>query len=76
MNKQQMKDIRGFLGKTQHEFAAWLGVSPSLIGNIEAGNKTASPRVLSKLASKFDVSNEDFKAYCRRVRDLEKEFDK
>lgn len=66
MENELVKDIRNYKGMTQKQFAEWLGVHESTIANVETKFRQVSSQLASKIALKFDVSDEDFIAYRER----------
>lgn len=65
MDNHTIKDVRAFKKMTQHEFAAWLGVSVATIAMIESGQRPVSDNFRGKLAHKFEVT-EEFIEYRKR----------
>lgn len=65
MDKFTLMDIRGYMDLTQEEFAQWLDVSTATIGMIESGQRAISPNIRSKLAHRFEITD-DFIEYRRR----------
>lgn len=59
---------------TQEEFARWLGVHPSTIALAEAKHRKVSDSLASKIALKFDVTDDDFIAYRERRAKTQKFF--
>lgn len=74
MNKELLKDIRLFKGMTQAQFADWIGVSRITIALIESEHRNVSDTVASKIALKFDVTDDDFIAYRERRAKTQKFF--
>lgn len=74
MNSELLKDIRLFKKMTQEEFASWLGVSKITIALIESGHRNVSDTVVSKLAHKFDVTDDDFIKFRERQKNLREFF--
>lgn len=60
MNRELFRQIRLYQGMTQIEFAAFLGISYSLVAMIEAGHKGISPKTKYLLASKVELSDDFF----------------
>lgn len=74
MNKDLILNVRRYKGMTQEEFAEWLGVSRMTIALIESEHRNVSDTVTSKLAHKFDVTDDDFLTYCERRKKTSKYF--
>lgn len=74
MKNELIKDIRHYLGMTQEEFAKWLGVHYSTIALTEANYRNVSDKLASKIALKFDITDEDFIAYRKRRAETQKFF--
>lgn len=66
MKNELIKDIRHYKGMTQEQFAKWLNVHYSTIALTEANYRDVSDNLASKIALKFDVTDEDFIAYRER----------
>lgn len=66
MNSDLIKGIRQYKNVSQESFAEWLGVSTSAIALIEAGHRSVSDNLASKIAHRFDVKNVDFIEYLKR----------
>jgi transcriptional regulator with XRE-family HTH domain len=69
MNGEKFRLIRLYSSMSQRDFAAYIGVSPATIAHIELGNRTVTPMVTSKLAEKFDLTD-DFLLYVEKYRRL------
>lgn len=69
MTSETFRMIRLYTGKTQREFAEYLGVSSATVGFIEIGQRAISPYVKSKLAAKFDLTD-DFLSYIEKYRNF------
>jgi DNA-binding XRE family transcriptional regulator len=67
MTSELFRLIRLYSGKTQREFANFIGVSNATVGYIETGQRAITPNIKSKLAAKFDLSD-DFYAYIEKYR--------
>lgn len=66
MRNELVKEIRYYLGMTQHEFAEWLGVNYSTIAAVETNYRNVSDKLAAKIALKFDVTDPEFLAYRER----------
>jgi transcriptional regulator with XRE-family HTH domain len=69
MNGEKFRLIRLYSGMSQRDFAEYLGVSTATIAHIELGNRVVTPMVTSKLAEKFDLTD-DFLSYVEKYRRL------
>jgi transcriptional regulator with XRE-family HTH domain len=65
MNGEKFRLIRLYSGMSQRDFAEYIGVSTATIAHIELGNRVVTPMVKSRLAEKFDLTN-DFLAYVEK----------
>lgn len=74
MKNELIKDIRHYLGMTQHEFAEWLGVHYSTIALTEANYRNVSDKLAAKIALKFDVTDAEFLAFRERRAKTQKFF--
>lgn len=70
MDVNLFKDIRYYVGKSQRDFAEWIGVSPPTVALFEAGHRNMSDVTRAKLAHKFDINDSEFQAYRKRKNDL------
>jgi transcriptional regulator with XRE-family HTH domain len=69
MTGEKFRLIRLYSGMSQRDFAEYIGVSTATIAHIEGGNRTVTPMVKSKLAEKFDLTDE-FLAYVQKYKRL------
>ena len=69
MNGSKFRLIRLYSGMSQKDFAEYIGVSTATVAHIELGNRTVTPMVTSKLAEKFDLTD-DFLKYVEKYRRL------
>jgi transcriptional regulator with XRE-family HTH domain len=69
MNGEKFRLIRLYSGMSQRDFAEYIGVSTATIAHIELGNRVVTPMVTSKLAEKFDLTD-DFLKYVEKYRRL------
>ena len=58
MDKEKMKTIRAYLDMSQSQFAEYIGVSSSTISMIEAGHREVSDKLTSRIARKFEVTDD------------------
>ena len=70
MSNETFRIIRLYLKMSQQQFAEYLDVAYSTVYGIEAGNRKVSESVHSKVAHKFEVTD-DFLAFSKRVKRLE-----
>lgn len=56
---RRLKALRRLKRITQQELAAKLGLSPTLLSNIERGLKKPSPQLLERIALALDVEKEE-----------------
>ena len=56
--KDRLKKIRKSVGKTQDEFAGFLGVSKSNLASYEVGRRTPTDAVIGLLCQKCNVNEE------------------
>ena len=75
MRNELVKEIRYYLGMTQHEFAEWLGVNYSTIAAVETNYRNVSDKLAAKIALKFDVTDPEFLAYRERRAKTRKYFE-
>ncbi|QIZ11020.1 helix-turn-helix transcriptional regulator [Priestia megaterium] len=68
-DSEKFRLIRLYSGMSQRDFAEYIGVSTATIAHIETGNRTVTPMVKSRLAEKFDLTD-DFLKYVDRYRRL------
>jgi transcriptional regulator with XRE-family HTH domain len=69
MNGEKFRLIRLYSSMSQRDFAEYIGVSPATIAHIESGNRNVTPMVKSRLAEKFDLTD-DFLKYVEKYRRL------
>ncbi|MEH7505136.1 helix-turn-helix transcriptional regulator [Neobacillus drentensis] len=69
MTGEKFRLIRLYSGMSQRDFADYIGVSVATVAHIELGNRTVTPMVMSKLADKFDLTD-DFLKYVEKYRRL------
>ena len=65
MTGEMFRLIRLYAGKSQRDFADYLGLSSATIAYIESGSRPITPYVKGKLAAKFDL-NDDFFDYIKK----------
>lgn len=58
MDRQTFRDLRVYLGLTQHEFADKLNLHRSTIGNIECGLLPLSDTIKMRAFRAFDIDAE------------------
>jgi transcriptional regulator with XRE-family HTH domain len=69
MTRETFRLIRLYSGKSQREFADFIGVSNATIGYIETGRRPITPNIKAKLAAKFDLTDHFF-VYIEKYRKL------
>ena len=69
MTGEKFRLIRLYSGMSQRDFAEYIGVSTATVAHIETGNRVVTPMVTSKLAEKFDLTD-DFLSYVEKYRRL------
>lgn len=67
MTGEMFRLIRLYTGKSQREFAEFIGVSSATVGYIETGQRSVTTNIKGKLAAKFDLT-EDFFDYIEKYR--------
>jgi DNA-binding XRE family transcriptional regulator len=72
MTNQTLKLLRLYHGLSQREFATKIGVAESTIGKIEAGWQGVSDVTKAKVLRNFDISDNEFMAFCERMNGNEK----
>lgn len=60
MTNKRLKEIRLFLGMTQKQFGDYFGISISVVGMIEAGQRDVSDNVAAKVTRGFTASDDFF----------------
>jgi transcriptional regulator with XRE-family HTH domain len=69
MNGEKFRLIRLYSGMSQRDFAEYIGVSTATVAHVELGNRVVTPMVKSRLAEKFDLTD-DFLVYVEKYRRL------
>lgn len=67
MESETFRLIRLYTGKSQRQFAEYLGVSSATVAYIETGQRKVTPNIKGKLAAKFDLTD-DFFLYIEKYR--------
>jgi transcriptional regulator with XRE-family HTH domain len=67
MTRGQLNLLRLYLDKTQKQFAEEIGVSEPTIAKIEAGYAEISTTTKAKVLRKYDLSDDGFLDFCRRM---------
>ncbi|WP_081734274.1 helix-turn-helix domain-containing protein [Halalkalibacter akibai] len=59
-NGKRIRAYRKLKGYTQQEFAKEIGVSVSVLGEVERGNRLPSEPVVERMATVLNISKQDF----------------
>lgn len=69
---KDLKELRAKYNETASDMAAKLGISISLLSNIERGRKYISCKALEKLKSSYNLSDNEFNEIAKHINSKDK----